>query len=200
MKMRIGYARVSTDDQHLDLQIAALQKASCDRIFTDHGISGAQFKRPGLDRLFRTLKRGDTLIVWRLDRLGRSIAKLIDLMGRLAKKGVHFVSLIDTIDTTTAMGSFYFHVVAALSELERKIIGERTRAGIAAARANGRPHGRRRALSMEQCYEAQRLLEAHPRATVAARYNIHPQTLMRSLSRVGLSTNVRRGRPTSAAM
>ncbi len=185
--MRIGYARVSTDDQHLDLQIAALEKASCDRIYSDHGFSGAKFKRPGLERALRSMKAGDTLVVWRLDRLGRSVGRLIELTDRLTKKGIHFVSLMDTIDTTTPMGSFYFHVLAALAELERKVIAERTRAGIAAAKARGRPHGRRRAMTDEQCREAQRLLKELPREAVALRYQIHPKTLMRSLHRVGLS-------------
>ncbi|WP_233827748.1 recombinase family protein [Paraburkholderia sp. ZP32-5] len=197
--MRIGYARVSTDDQHLDLQIAALERASCDRIFTDHGVSGAKFKRPGLDRALRTLKKGDTLIVWRLDRLGRSLLKLIELTARFAKKGIHFVSLMDTIDTTTPMGSFYFHLVAAFSQLEREMIGERTRAGIAAARAKGRPHGRRRALTDEQCREAQRLLRELPRKVVAQRYEIHPQTLTRSLIRVGIVPVYMRGSPVATS-
>jgi DNA invertase Pin-like site-specific DNA recombinase len=185
--MKIGYARVSTDDQNLDLQITALERAECDRIYSDHGISGAQFKRPGLERAMRAMKAGDTLVVWRLDRLGRSLPKLIELVDRLGRKGMHFASLNEHIDTTTSGGALMFHMLAALAEFERKLIAERTRAGMSAARARGQTLGRKRALDREQCREALQLLAEQPAALVAARYQIHPRTLLRSLRREGLA-------------
>ncbi|TDY16849.1 DNA invertase Pin-like site-specific DNA recombinase [Paraburkholderia sp. BL6665CI2N2] len=184
--MRIGYARVSTDDQNLDLQIAALEKAACDRIYSDHGISGAEFKRPGLERALRAMKNGDTLVVWRLDRLGRSLSKLVDLVNRLGKKGMHFTCLSESIDTTSSTGSFTFHMLAALAEFERRLIGERTRAGMAAARARGKHVGRRRAMTDDQCREAQGMLRRESPALVAERFHIHPRTLVRSIKRAKL--------------
>lgn len=141
----VGYARVSTNGQELKLQLDALAKAGCAKklVFIDK-ISGAKAARPGLDDCLRELKEGDTLIVWRLDRLGRSVRHLIDLVEELHQRGVGFKSICDgAIDTTTASGELIFHIFTALAQFERKLTQERTRAGLEAARARGRHGGRK---------------------------------------------------------
>ncbi len=147
--MKIGYARVSTAEQSLDLQIDALKKAGCDEIMTDV-ISGSKEERPGLRDVFRFLREGDTLIVWKLDRLGRSIRHLIETMQEIHKRNASFVCLQENIDTTTTMGKLIFHIFGALAEFERDVITERTRAGLEAAKARGRNGGRRFALDKKQ--------------------------------------------------
>lgn len=141
----IGYARVSTGEQDLALQLDALRQAACSdkNIFTDK-ISGSKKERPGLDRCLQELKRGDTLVVWRLDRLGRSVLHLIQLVNDLKERGVGFKSLCDgAVDTTTASGELIFHIFTALAHFERRLIQERTKAGLTAARARGRLGGRK---------------------------------------------------------
>ncbi|HGC1394552.1 TPA: recombinase family protein, partial [Escherichia coli] len=140
--MLIGYIRVSTNDQNTDLQRNALMCAGCEQIFEDK-MSGTKSERPGLKRALKCLKRGDTLVVWKLDRLGRRMKHLIALTEELRAKGVNFRSLTDSIDTSTPMGRFFFHMMGALAEMERELIVERTLAGLAAARAQGRVGGRR---------------------------------------------------------
>lgn len=140
--MLIGYARVSTDEQSLDLQIDALERAGCERIFRDSGVSGALANRPALDRAIKCLQPGDTLVTWRLDRLGRSLSHLISAVSALEKMGVGFTSVTEAIDTRTASGRLLFHVMGALAEFERSLISERTKAGMAAARARGKVLGR----------------------------------------------------------
>ncbi len=179
--MKIGYARVSTEDQNLDLQIAALESAGCARLFSDHGISGSQFARPGLKSALEALAPGDTLVVWRLDRLGRTLRKLVELIDELGARHVEFMSLNECINTTTSGGILIFHVMAALAQFERSLISERTRAGMAAARARGQQLGRRRSLTQDQCDEARLLLDRSPLAVVAAQFAIHPRTLQRRL-------------------
>jgi DNA invertase Pin-like site-specific DNA recombinase len=139
--MQIGYARVSTEDQTLDLQRDALTKAGCDRIFTDM-MSGATADRPGLAQALVFARPGDTVVVWRLERLGRSLRHLIDAIIDLERRGVGFCSLTEAIDTTSPGGKLVFHLFAALAEFERDLIRERTRAGLTAARARGRTGGR----------------------------------------------------------
>lgn len=139
--MLIGYARVSTVEQNLDLQRDALEKDGCERLFTDSS-SGAKALRPGLEECLAYARRGDTLVVWRLDRLGRSLKNLLELVQRLDEKGVGFKSLQESIDTTTPGGKLVFHVFGALAEFERDLIRERTNAGLQAARARGRNGGR----------------------------------------------------------
>ncbi len=183
MNTKYGYARVSTEDQNLDLQVAALKKAQCAYIYTDKGISGAISSRPGLDALLRKLKPGNTLVVWRLDRLGRSLRYLVDAIDKLGKKNVHFVSLTENIDTTTSGGLLLFHMMAALAEFERSLISERTKAGMAAARANGKHLGRRRSLTPSQCAEALLAIQRNtPIQDVAAQYSVHPRTLRRLMA------------------
>jgi DNA invertase Pin-like site-specific DNA recombinase len=153
----IGYARVSTDDQNLALQLDAIKKAGCDKVFTDKA-SGARLVRPGLDDALSHLRAGDTLVVWKLDRLGRSVKGLVDLVNALDARGVHFRSLTDGIDTKTPAGRFFFHIMASLAQMERELIVERTRAGLAAARKLGRVGGRKRRMTDSKIKAAHRLL------------------------------------------
>ena len=147
--MLIGYARVSMHDQNMDLQKDALKEAGCKRIFADQA-SGAKSDRPGLDRALETLREGDTLVVWRLDRLGRSLKHLITLAGELEEGQIGLKSLQESIDTTTTGGKLIFHVFGAMAEFERNIMQERTRAGLIAARARGRSSGRPKALDPQR--------------------------------------------------
>ena len=146
--MLIGYARVSTQDQTLDLQTDALKQAGCEKIFTDT-TSGAKSDRPGLQEAMNHLRAGDTLVVWRLDRLGRTLKHLIATIADLSDKGIGFRSLQENMDTTTSGGKLIFHIFGALAEFEREVIKERTNAGLQAARARGRLGGRPTILSRE---------------------------------------------------
>ncbi|HFD3128348.1 TPA: recombinase family protein [Klebsiella quasipneumoniae subsp. similipneumoniae] len=156
--MLIGYARVSTGEQNLDLQKNALIRAECELVFEDMA-SGKNAQRPGLKRALRRLRPGDVLVVWKLDRLGRSVRDLITLVSELQARGVNFRSLTDSIDTSTPAGRFFFHVMSALAEMERELIVERTRAGLAAAREQGRVGGRRRVMTTEVVERCRRMLE-----------------------------------------
>ncbi len=140
--MLIGYARVSTDEQSVDLQIDALERVGCERIFRDSGFSGVLRSRPALDDALSHAQAGDTVVVWRLDRLGRSLSHLILLVGDLENRGIAFRSLSEAIDTSTASGRLQFHMMGALAEFERALISERTKAGMAAARTRGVQLGR----------------------------------------------------------
>ncbi|CAM7393340.1 TPA: recombinase family protein [Klebsiella pneumoniae] len=177
--MLIGYVRVSTNDQNTDLQRNALNSAGCERIFEDK-ISGTKSDRPGLKKLLRTLSAGDTLVVWKLDRLGRSMRHLVTLIEELRQRGVNFRSLTDSIDTSTPMGRFFFHVMGVLAEMERELIVERTMAGLAAARAKGRVGGRRPKLTTEQWAQIGRLLEAgESRQRIALIFDVGVSTIYR---------------------
>src|SRR3954447_7517342 len=147
--MLIGYARISTLDQTLALQQDALAAAGCGQVYTDTA-SGARTDRPGLAQALSHLRAGDTLVVWRLDRLGRSLAHLIETIRELEERGVHFRSLQEQLDTGTSGGKLVFHVFGALAQFERDLIRERTHAGLAAARARGRLFGRPEALTPQQ--------------------------------------------------
>jgi DNA invertase Pin-like site-specific DNA recombinase len=140
--MKIGYARVSTDDQNLNLQRDALTAAGCERIYTDTA-SGAKTERPGLTDALDFAREGDVIVVWRLDRLGRSLPELVKVIGEFETAGIGFESLKEKIETSTAAGRLVFHVFAALAEFERRLMVERTKAGLDAARARGRKGGRR---------------------------------------------------------
>lgn len=155
--MLIGYARVSTDDQNLELQLDALKKAKCKRIFTDK-LSGSRKERPGLNDALSHLRSGDTLLVWKLDRLGRTVKGLVDLISELEAQGVNFKSLTDGIDTTTSAGRFFFHVMASLAQMERELTLERTKAGLVAARKLGRVGGRKRIMTESKIKSARKLL------------------------------------------
>jgi len=155
--MLIGYARVSTQDQNLELQLEALTKAGCRKLFQDKE-SGTRGKRPGLVMALEMLREGDTLVVWKLDRLGRSVKQLVDLVGELQKQDVQFQSLTDAIDTSTPSGRFFFHVMASLAEMERELTVERTCAGLEVARQLGRIGGRRRKMTDSKIESANKLL------------------------------------------
>jgi len=183
--MLIGYARVSKDEQVLDLQTDALNSAGVERIFTDKQ-SGAKADRRGLADCLSHLRKGDVLTVWKLDRLGRNTLQLMLLLNQLHEKGVEFKSLTEGIDTTTPFGRFYF-TMAALAQLERDRLIERTRAGLAAAKARGRTGGRKPKLTADQVEMAAGLLEGgKPPRDVAKAFGVGRSTLYRTLSaRVG---------------
>lgn len=179
----VGYARVSTVEQNLDLQISALTTAGCTEIFTDQGLSGADFQRPGLRKALRHMQRGDMLVVWRLDRLGRSLVDLIQTVNGLSKRGCEFRSLTESIDTSSSGGRLVFHMMGAMAEFERAIISERTKAGMEAARLRGSRIGRRPSLSPGQIDVARRAVELGQRsvAELAISNGVHPKTLARLL-------------------
>lgn len=156
--MLVGYARVSTGEQNLDLQRDALTQAGCEKVFSDE-MSGAKAERPGLTAAFAFMRQGDTLVVWRLDRLGRSLKDLVHRVEELGKRGIGFRSLQESIDTTSSVGKFQFHVFSALAEFERDLIRDRTMAGLRAARARGRLGGRRREMTPEKVKMATRLMK-----------------------------------------
>ncbi|MCM3708573.1 recombinase family protein [Cytobacillus firmus] len=142
--MKFGYARVSTQDQNLDMQLDALKDFGCDQIFQEK-ITTRKADRPQLEEMIKVLRPGDTVVIFKLDRISRSTKHLIELSELFENKGVQFVSLQDSIDTSTPMGRFFFRVMASIAELERDIVSERTRAGLSAARARGRKGGRPKA-------------------------------------------------------
>jgi DNA invertase Pin-like site-specific DNA recombinase len=181
--MRIGYARVSTEDQNLDLQHRALLNAGCDAIYEDQGVSGVARRRPNLDRALATLNPGDMLIVWKLDRLGRSLIHLVETIRGLGEQGVGFLSLNDSIDTMSPTGRLVLHVSAAFAEFERDLISERTRAGMQARKARGERIGRRPILLPQQIEEARLLLErpGQTKAGVARVLKVSRATLSRAL-------------------
>jgi len=162
--MKIGYARVSTLDQNLELQTDALEKAGCEKIFTDRA-SGARDDRQGLIEAIEFSRAGDSLVVWKLDRLGRSLKHLIETINALHEKKVGFVSVQESIDTTTSGGKLIFHVFGALAEFERELIRERINAGLASARARGRLGGRPKAMTARQIKMAKTML-ADPNTTI----------------------------------
>ena len=181
--MKIGYARVSTDDQNPDLQLTALKRAGCRKIFTDTG-TGANVNRRELAKCLKALKAGDVLTVWKLDRLGRSLRDLIALLDDLKAKGAAFRSLTEAIDTETPTGRAMWQMVGILAELERSLIQERTKAGRAAAVARGVKMGRKPLLSAQQTAHAKRLMEQGEGANnVAKSLKVSRRTLYRALGR-----------------
>ncbi|GGA86561.1 recombinase [Brucella endophytica] len=181
--MIIGYARVSTEEQNLGLQIAALQQAGCQLIFKDKGYSGIAATRPGLDAVLERLETGDTLVVWRLDRLGRSLVHLVETINGFDRRGVHFRSLNESIDTSNSGGRLVFHIMAAMAEFEHALISERTRAGMLTARAAGKHLGRPSALTPEQTAEALSALKnGESKSSVASRYGVCSKTIRRLAS------------------
>ena len=179
--MHIGYARVSTQDQDLSLQYDALHKAQCDKIYEDKA-SGVKASRDGLTLALETVREGDCLVVWKLDRLGRSVKDLVAIVGDLEQRGVHFKCVTDQIDTSTTSGRFFFHVMASLAQMERDLTAERTRAGLEAARRQGRLGGRKRKMDDSKIAAAKQLLRdgASPRE-VAKNLEVSIPTLYRWL-------------------
>ncbi len=180
--MKRGYARVSTNNQNLDLQTNALKKAGCDVIYSDKGISGVVNGRPELTRLLAELESGDHVVIWKLDRLGRSLQHLVNLVNGFKEDGVTFTSLTDSINTSTSSGRFFFNIMASLAEFEREMISERTKAGLEAARARGSVLGRPKRLSVEQVVQAREWIEqGKPKRHIARLLKVAPATLYRHL-------------------
>jgi DNA invertase Pin-like site-specific DNA recombinase len=183
--MRIGYARVSTEEQNLDLQRQALEAAGCDKSYEDRGVSGAVVKRPALDRALAAMREGDVLVVWKLDRLGRDLRHLVNLIHDLTARGIGFKVLQGhgaEIDTTTANGRLIFGIFAALAEFERALISERTRAGMKAARRRGVHLGRPPKLAPDQIGLAREMIAGgKTRGEIAAMLDVSPKTLWRAL-------------------
>jgi DNA invertase Pin-like site-specific DNA recombinase len=187
--MRIGYARVSTQDQSPNLQTDALQKAGCNEIFTES--QSAAKERPQLEQCLRMLRDGDILVVWRLDRLGRSLKDLVDIISALEKRGVGFQSITESIDTSNTGGKLVFHIFGALAEFEHALIRERTKAGLAAARARGRKGGRRPKLTKADVKKAAAMLR-DPTVTkteVSEHFGVTRMTLNEALKREGYPLN-----------
>jgi DNA invertase Pin-like site-specific DNA recombinase len=182
-RMKYGYARVSTDDQNPALQLAALKKDGCETIFKDAGLSGATTKRPALLRCLKKLEHGDTLTVWKLDRLGRSLRDLITMLDDLKKRGVKFRSLTEAIDTETPTGRAMWQMIGVLAELERSLISERTRAGVKDAQRRGVKFGRKPKLTPQQITHARKLIDAgERREDVADLFKVSRTTLYRALA------------------
>ena len=180
--MQYGYARISTIDQNPDMQLKALQRAGCKKIYTDQGISGSTTKRPALLRCLKALDDGDTLTVWKLDRLARSLRDLVAMLDDLNSRGIQFRSLTEEINTKTPGGKLVFHIFAALAEFERGLIIERTREGMKAARARGVRSGPKPKLSRQQIEHARKLIEEGQRhEATAALFNVSRVTLYRAL-------------------
>lgn len=178
--MNIGYARVSTRDQNLDMQIDKLKEAGCEKVFSEE-VSGAADERPELERCIDALRDGDTLHVYKLDRFGRSMSDLVEKITALEERGVDFVSLTEGIDTTTAQGKLVFHIFGALAEFERELIRERTMAGLEAAREEGRTGGRPPALSEDEIPQVQALMKDPDISTkdICERFDVGKTTLYR---------------------
>lgn len=177
----IGYARVSTHEQNLDLQLDALKAAGCNQIFEDKGVSGIVEERDGLSEALSLLGKGDILVVWKLDRLGRSLGFLCELIERFAKQGIGFRSLQDGLDTSTAGGRLVYHVMGAMAEFERSLISERTKEGMQAAKRRGRHIGRPRVASEAQLKLARKLLATHSMKDTAEAVGLHYNTLRRHI-------------------
>lgn len=185
--MLVGYARVSTQDQNLELQREALLKIGCQKVFEDK-ISGSKKDRPGLTMALEMLREGDTLVVWKLDRLGRGVKQLVDLVGKLHEQAVQFKSVTDAIDTGTPSGRFFFHVMASLAEMERELIVERTRAGLEIAKQLGRKGGRRPKMTDSKIEAARKLLiSGTPPKEVAKNLAVSIPTLYRWIPASSLS-------------
>jgi DNA invertase Pin-like site-specific DNA recombinase len=196
--MRIGYARVSTDDQTLDLQRDALKRAKRRQIYEAHA-GGKTSMRPELDACLKSLRKGDTLVVWRLDRLGRSLGDLIHLTTELRSRGVDFESLTEKIETGSPAGKLIFHVFVSLAEFERNLIRERTLAGLRAARARGRNGGRPRKLKSKNIQVIKALMNADelPVQDIADRFGVARSTLYRSAARPELPKVLKTARDTA---
>lgn len=181
--MRLGYARVSTDEQSRTAQLDALSSAGCERIFQEV-CGGSSRKRPELNRMMDTLRPGDTVIVQRLDRLGRSLKDLIELLDNFQSRQVNFVSLNENIDTTTAVGELAFHMIGSIAQFERRLISERTKAGLNAARARGRKGGRKRKLSSQDVLKAKAMLtdDMITKSEIACHFGVSRPTLNKALA------------------
>lgn len=183
--MKVGYVRVSDDDQTQDLQIDALNGAGCEVIYADHGVSGVCTRRKGLDDVLASLIAGDTLVVWKLDRLGRSTVHLLQLLDQLRARGIDFIAITQGIDTTTAVGRMLYGQLAVFAEFEREQISERTRAGMAAAKRRGKHVGRPYKLTMREIIEAAARLDSGEVTitAMAQALSVSAKTLRRAVGR-----------------
>lgn len=183
---KVGYARVSTKDQKLRMQLEGLKAIGCNPIFKDHGISGAKGKRPGLDEALKFLRPGDSLVVFKLDRLGRSVLHLSDLLTRFHKEGIHFCSMSEGINTTTPTGKMIFHVLAAIAEFNRDLIVENTLSGLEAAKASGKRLGPAYKLDIETIANAHQsvMQRGDSIASVARRHGVSRSTITRGFERL----------------
>lgn len=184
---KIGYARVSTEEQNLDLQRDALKEAGCDQIYEDQGVSALAKHRPGFEQAVSALQPGDSFVIWKMDRAFRSMRHALDLLEFFETHGIEFIALTERIDTSTPMGKFMYHVRNAFSVMERDLISERTKAGIEAARKRGQVLGRPKKLSDEDIEYAKQLLDVDPQETltsVAVKLGVSPRTLSRALDMV----------------
>lgn len=198
--MLIGYARVSTQDQNPQLQLDALKAAGCEQVFQEK-VTGKLADRPELVACLRTLRKGDTLVVWKLDRLGRSLKNLVEIIHDLDQRGVAFRSITESIDTISAGGKLVFHLFGALAEFEHSLIRERTLAGLSAARARGRLGGRKSKLSADDARKAAAMLRDPymTKAEVAKHFKVSRVTLNAALNRAGLDPTPDRQSITSAS-
>lgn len=181
----IGYARVSTEDQHLDLQIDALKLAGCSSIFEDRGVSATAKRRPGFEQALASLQAGDVFVVWKMDRAFRSLKNALDILEAFENRAIEFRCLTEDIDTTTPMGKCMYQIRHAFSELERNLIRERTKAGMEAARQRGAHLGRPKKLSHSQIIRVQGLLQHQPNMTpvqIAGQFGVSSRTIYRALS------------------
>ncbi len=182
--MRIGYARVSTDEQNLDLQIDALKAAHCEKIFYDAGVSAVAPDRPQFKAALDSLEKGDTLVIWKMDRAFRSLMDALNILNMLEEREIGFLSLTDTVDTTTPMGRFAYQITNAFAELERALIVERTKAGMEAARRRGVRIGRPPKLNADQITHARKNLANGKQtiADIASIYQVSRRTIYRVIS------------------
>ena len=199
--MLLGYARISTNDQNFDLQIDALTKHGCERFYKDT-VSGAKAKRPGLDEMLKEARPKDVIVIWKLDRLGRSLKHLVDLVAELNERDIGLRSLNDPIDTTTPQGRLVFNIFASLAEFEREIIRERTNAGLAAAKARGRTGGRKAGL-FEDAKRKARIAQSYYEEgmavnQIAKNVNIDKASLYRYLRFRGVKIGLNSSSPSGA--
>jgi len=189
--MLIGYARVSTNEQNLDLQKQALLKAGCEKIFEDQGLSGTKINRPALIEAIKLIQKGDVLVVWKLDRLGRSLSHLVTTIEDFSKKGIQFKSLTENIDTTTSSGSLVFGIMAVLAQFERSLIIERTNAGLASARKRGIILGRRKSITGDKSEIIEKLVqEGYSRNYIAKFVNVSRYTLYKHLKEANFNYSI----------
>lgn len=190
--MKIGYIRVSDDDQSQALQIDALNAAQCDIIYSDHGVSGIITERKGLDEVLTDLGDGDTLIVWKFDRVGRSAIHLLMLLDQLRSRGVDFISLTENLDTSTPMGRLVYTQLAGFAEFERAMNIERTKAGMAAAKRRGKHVGRPALLTADQIKHAASMIASgmQTKTSMASLFGVSPKTLSRALQKNHITTDV----------
>lgn len=183
--MKIGYARVSTEEQNEGAQLDALNAAECEKLYIEK-CSGKLKSRPQLDRMLDAIRKGDIVVVQRLDRLGRSLKDLIELLDVFKSQGVQFISLNESIDTTSAVGELAFHIIASVAQFERQLISERTKAGLASARARGRKGGRKQKLTNNDIKKAQAMLldPTMTKAEVACHFEVSRPTLNKALKKI----------------